>query len=154
MWSLRVRATSSPSGETTIAVLKPSPSSASARSKSEAWTWTPSSAAIRVGELVGRAAGQLLGDGADRRRAVGLDREVAGEGQLLQADEPGALGGRDLDPRPQAFLVLLGVLVPALLDGADPERLALRRPGAGRRIGRVVGEDQAELLHRVEDRGR
>jgi hypothetical protein len=38
MCSLRVRATSVPSGAITTAVLKPKPSSPSARSYSEAWT--------------------------------------------------------------------------------------------------------------------
>jgi hypothetical protein len=45
MWVFRVRATSSPPGDTTIAVLKPSPSAASDRSYSEAWTSRPNSAA-------------------------------------------------------------------------------------------------------------
>src|SRR6476620_9520305 len=54
MCSLRVRATSVPSGATTIAVLKPRPSSASARSYSDACTWTPCSAAsARAKAVVG-----------------------------------------------------------------------------------------------------
>ena len=59
MWSLRVRATSSPSGATQIAVLKPSPSSL-ARSYSDACTNAPVSAAMRAANCVVGPSGMRL----------------------------------------------------------------------------------------------
>ena len=147
MCSLRVRATSSPSGATTIAVLKPSPSVAVGALVERGVDVDAGLRRHPGGEAVGRAAGQLLGLGAGGLRAGRVDREVAAQGQLLQADQLGALAGGELDPGRQRRLVLVGVRVPALLDGGDAERLALGRAGAGRRLGRVGGDDQPDLLH-------
>ena len=147
MCSLRVRATSSPSGATTIAVLKPSPSLAVGALVERGVDVDAGCRRHAGGEAVGRAAGELLGLGARGLRAGRVDREVAAQGQLLQADELRALAGGELDPGRQRRLVLVGVGVPALLHGGDPERLALGRPGPRRRVGRVRGDDQPDLLH-------
>ena len=128
------------------------PSGPSARSNSEACTYTPVSAAsCRANETVGPDC-RSSGCGPDGLRAVGGDREVRRQRQLLQADDPRALAGGDRDPGRRAPLqVLVGVGVPALLHEPEPQRRALGRAGARRRraaAGTAV-QQQRRLSHRA-----
>ena len=146
MCVLRVRATTSPLGATSTAVLKPSPSSepsgAAARSKSEACTSTPDAAAASRAKVTvgpsssdsavasGRPVGQRVG-GVARQRELG-EEDDAGPG----------VGGR-ADAVEQGRAQPVGVLVPGVLDEADPDgrRGGLVDTGEGR--GHPSGGDQA-----------
>ena len=147
MWSLRVRPTRLPSGATTIAVLKPSPSPSGGPLVQRGVDVDAGLRRHRGGELEGRPARQLLRLDPDALRPGRVDGEVGREGQLLQADEAGALRGGHADPGGERLAVLVGIGVPALLHGADPERLAPRRPGARGRILDPGLLDQLRLGH-------
>ncbi len=99
------------------------------------------------GEAVGAPTGQFLRLGAGGLRAARVNREVAAQGQLLQADQPRPLSRGELDPHCQRRLVLVGVRVPALLHEGDPEGIALGRPRPRRRLQSLRGDDQPDLLH-------
>ena len=71
---------------------------------------------------IGRPTRQLLGIGSRSSRAARIDREVASEGQLLQADQLCPLGRRSPDAVGERARVLFGIGMPALLDRGDPER--------------------------------
>ena len=84
------------------------------------------------GERRGRAAFERLGLDAGPGPVRG-DGEVRRQGQLLQADQPGALAGRQAHALGQGGPVLVRDRVPAVLDRPDPEQAGRSRshPGVG-----------------------
>ena len=110
----------------------------------------PCSVAQRAAKRVGRAVRDRLGHLRGLLERVGRDGEVGRERQLLQADERRALAGGGRDPLGQRRLVLGGILVPALLDEADPERRAARLVHAGERRRDGAGGGDQLLRHRGE----
>ena len=63
---------------------------------------------------------------------VRCDREVRRQRELLEAHDPSSMLSGETDSGRERRLVRVGIRVPALLDGADAERGAIRRPAACR----------------------
>ena len=76
----------------------------------------------------------------DRVRPVRHDRAVRREGELLQADEPGAGVGRDAHALDQRGAVLAGIGVPAMLHERRPAAGPARRRVDPRRRRRHAGQ--------------
>ncbi len=94
------------------------------------------------GEAVRGAAGQLLRLDPGGAGAARVGGEVAAERELLQAHQQRARAGGAADAARERGTVLVGVGVPALLHGGDPERRSLRVARARRRGGRRGRGDQ------------
>jgi len=78
-----------------------------------------------AGEFAGGTVTDLLGPALGLPDRVLGDREIGRERQLLQADDAGTGAGRQPDAFGEQVLVGDRILMPGLLDGADPEGLAL-----------------------------
>jgi hypothetical protein len=77
-------------------------------------------------ESIRRSTPELFGLGATLSRTARIDREVATQRELLQADELGSFAGCEPDSRLERRGVLLRIGMPALLQRGDSEKSATR----------------------------
>jgi hypothetical protein len=97
-------------------------------------------------ESIRRSTSELFGLGAARSRTARIDREIATQRELLQADELGSFAGGEPDSRLERRDVLLRIGVPALLQRGDAERCTTRWPRTSRGSRQAECCDEANLV--------